>query len=218
MKPRVHILSYSDINWPFDDGKPYLTLDVPDSSTRLYVDPFPCYPHDPALVHSEVAYIESVVKLPFPPHYFSLPYETLGRTNGWADGNSRYTEQDEQGNWKTEPNPYIVLSGKRIPIHPSMTRYLIAHEFGHVVHSNLAHLMEIKYDELKDMYAKDVRKIECIKDYGALKWHKNIGEIIANDVRIALFGRETEFWPHEVEYTPNEVVKWWKEKAEEFFK
>jgi hypothetical protein len=215
---RLHIIPPSAIGWPFsNDGRPYLSLLVGESSHTVYVDPFVSYAHDAALTEKEIEYVESRIKLPFPPDYFVLPFDSTSHTNGWADGNSTYIGgQDEKGEYKTEPRPFIVLAGKRIPLHPAMTRYLVAHEYGHIVHANLAHSMGIKYDEFKEVYA-GMRGIECIKEYGGGKCHLNIGEIIANDVRIGLLEKETEFWPHVVERPGEKVVSWWREQIAKYW-
>jgi hypothetical protein len=183
-------------------------------TATVYIDPFPCYTHDLKLVAAEVEYVESLIKLPLPPHYFILPFESISRTNGWHDPNN-YSIQDEKGDWKSEPRPYIIFAGKRIPIMESVTRYLVSHEVGHSVHANLAHKLGMSYRDFAQMYAKDVRKIEYSSEYGGLKWHSNTNEILCNDIRIGIFEREVEFWPHGVERPSHEVVNWWREKIKE---
>lgn len=219
MNPRIHPPSEQPISWTFtDNGGPTCPLKTRGWTHTVNVDPFPCYSHDIELVAKEVEYVEERLKLPFLPDYFILAHESCGRTNGWADGNHVYLdEKDPEGNWKTEPRPFIVLAGKRIPLHPAMTRYLVAHEIGHTTHSNLAHKMGLKYDAFAKMYAEDVRKIPYEQAYGGLKWHLNTGEIIANDVRVGLLEREVEFWPHEVGRPNTEVVQWWLDRIKEHF-
>lgn len=211
---RVCLVSPAEVVWSFEDARPRFDLKTSGHTATVYIDPFPCYTHGIELVAAEVKHAESLIKLPFPPHYFVLPFESLSRTNGYADGNS-YSLQDDKENWYTEPRPYIMFSGKRICIAPSMTRYLVSHEFGHVVHSNLAHKLKLNYREFAQMYAKDVRHVEYSPDYGGLKWHTNTNEIIANDVRVGILDREIEFWPHEVARPSVEVIEWWKAKVKE---
>lgn len=221
MGNRLHNIPLSDIVWSFNDNSgPRLALDTPGYRSTIYIDPFPCYSCNFDLVAREIEYVESKIPLPFLPHYYILPYETSTRTNGWADTNSIYVDgTDEKGNPKTEPRPCIVFSGKRIPIAPSMVRYLVAHEYGHIVHANLAHKMGLSWDDFAKMYATQVRKIPYNKEYGGLKWHTNSGEIIANDIRVTILNREVEFWPHETSnpVENQEIRDWWTSKFKEYF-
>lgn len=215
MNPRIHLVSRDELVWSFDSGdKPRFELKTDGYPATVYVDPFPCYTHSLDLVECEVEYAESVVKLAFLPHYFILPVESTSRTNGWADANKMYLSS-EDGKDKWEPRPYIVLQGKRIPLHPALTRYLISHEIGHTVHANLAHKMGFDYWPFAEMYAKDVRKIPYSGASGGLKWHSCSAEILANDFRVGVLEKETEFWPHDVECPSPEIVAWWRERIKE---
>lgn len=210
MNDRIHFLSHADAHWGFDErSEPELILATEyPTPTPIRVDPFPCYAHEAELVRREVAHAEAMVPLPWLPKYFVIPFETRSRTNGWADC-TKYRGQPL--------HPWILLQGKRIPIHPAMTRYLVSHEYGHVVHGNLAVKLGMKWEEFAEFYAREVRRIPYFKDYGAGKWHLNTGEIIANDIRITLLHREEEFWPHEVEHPlvchGDRVRLWWEEVA-----
>lgn len=201
---RIHVLKHSDIRWAFDKRDPYLLLQTDRFPHSETVDPFPCYSHVEQLVRDEIAYVESKVTLKWWPRWFMLPYETLGRTNGWASKNECYGDND------TRPLcPYIVLAGKRIPVAPAMTRYLVAHEFGHTIHHNIEHLAGLKDNEFDDNYA-DWRGIPRNNDYGGGLWHRNVGEVIANDIRVSVFQREVEFWPHECERPGPRIAEFWE--------
>lgn len=219
MNDRIFFKTHADINWPFD-GKPNVLLDTKPYSRSEEVDPFPCYSHPEALVRAEIAHVEKTLPLPYMPQWFILSHESTCRTNGWATDNKDYAYNKEKGESKATLTPYIGMWGKRIPIMPSMTRYLIAHEYSHVVDYNLRHAMGV--DSLGEEYAK-VRGIEENQSYGALNWHNNIAEIFANDVRILIFNREREFWPHNVPHPTNnetyeKIMPWFKEKFKEHFK
>ncbi len=209
--PRLYFLNHDDLKWPFNDrGTPHVNLPTGKYTTDVSVDPFPCYAHQQAVVEAEVRDIEAKIDLPFKPRYFVLPFEAGSRTNGWADGNQYHGEN---------PQPYIVLQGKRICLHPAMTRYLVAHEFGHVVQTNLQFFLKMKREEFCEFYAKEVRKVPYVAAYGSLRWHENTGEIIANDIRVAVLGKEAEFWPHEVVH-PWAVPHggdWWRQMFAEHF-
>lgn len=215
MNPRIHAVSSTELVWSFESGdKPYFNLKTDGYPATIYIDPFPCYSHDIDLVAREVEYIESVINLPFKPHYFVLPFEPTSRTNGWADANKMYiSSEGEKDKW--EPRPYIVLCGRRTPLHPSLSRYLISHEFGHSVHANLAHKVGLDYWPFAEMYAKEVRKLSYSGEYGGLKWDSNTAEILANDIRVGILDKETEFWPHKVERPTQEIISWWKDKIKE---
>lgn len=211
IKDRVFFLQHSDLKWPFNDrGQPHLYLDTGKYGSQHTVDPFPCYAHERELVMSEIRDIESKIKLPFPPRYFIMPFEDGSRTNGWADGNQYHGEN---------PQPYIVLQGKRIPLHPGMTRYLVSHEYGHVVQVNLQFFLKMKWEEFCEFYAKEVRRIPYEKSYGGMRWHMNTGEVIANDVRVAVLNKEPEFWPHEAvhPWAAPHIGAWWREQFDKHF-
>lgn len=208
MKNRVINLTHQDICWGFDGNKPYVMLDVDPYKRQESVDPFPCYSHDSNLVEKLVNQYESSINLKFKPKYFILPFEGESRTNGCACANEQWNKEDEG----RILSPYIVLYGKRICLHPAMTRYLTSHELAHVVHYNVETILgQHKNEEFEREYAK-IRGIDYNAKYGAQNWHNNIGEIIANDIRIILFNSELEFWQHNVEFpTKNKkLVSYWR--------
>ena len=113
----------------------------------------------------------------------------------------------------------IVLSGKRIPPMPGMTKYLVAHEYGHAVFGYIARKLGYEHDVLYDAYmaARDVPETAYTKSYGGGKWHKSPGEIAANDFRILFAEQETEFWPHEVarpSWDHEGLRRWWMKACE----
>lgn len=211
---RIFELGPGDIRWPFSSSsEPELVLLARPGegwNQSVPVDPFPCYSHPRERVLAEVTEIEAKLPLPQPPRYFLLSFEPRERTNGWANFNNTYVDPNDTS--KYEPRPIITLCGKRIPLHPAMTRYLVAHEYGHIAHYSLALAMGIDSEEFAKRYARDVRKIDYSAGYGGGRWHTNTGEIIANDIRIALLGKEPEFWPHDVTHpwALPEIAQWWR--------
>lgn len=99
---------------------------------------------------------------------------------------------------------------------PSMMRQLIFHEYGHLVDYWICYKKGLLYGdptEFDKEYAK-MRGIDANASYGCGKWHLNIGEIITNDGKIALFNAEPEFFPHPQVKHPNdcpEVGNFWYE-------
>lgn len=199
--------SLDKINWSFDRD-PQLRI-----SSRHYrsvpVDPTPCYTHDLKLVKNEVAKLENLFDIP--TVFYVAAFECISRTNGFADSQPDYdgNYDKEQGRY-TDKVYWVFLSGKRTPIHPAMTRYLVSHEYGHIVEYWLEHNWGAKELSLKQLYKK-VRKLPDQPGYGPGTWHLSPGELFANDFRITLAKEETEYWPHpEVERTPPALEEWWR--------
>jgi hypothetical protein len=204
-------VSVPEIQWGFDGEHPTVRL---DGWTTKRVDPFPGYGHDPAYVLKIARQVARDFPLSFPVHFYVPAYEDIGRTNGWCE-----IQRDWQS--KDRPRPItaanIFLSGKRIPPHPAMARYLVAHEYGHAVDYFLAD--RLGYDADKHEFRDWYRKLRGIKEagpshYGGRTWHASTGEVLANDFRILVCGIETEFWPHPGTVRPEKVAsirKFWRE-------
>lgn len=187
------VVELNELQWSFEGQNPYLN----GSWNRIPVDPCPGYSHDYMLVKKEYDRLLSTVPISTPPIVFLLSYESISRTNGWAE---------EYGN-------EIVLSGKRIPIHPAMTKYLVAHEYGH----------HIEY-RLKDIRSDDnlLEKYQNIRggtlEYRPGLWHQSTRELFANDFRILVAGREEKFWPHPDYPHPHKLSKiadFWADAVED---
>lgn len=179
-------MSDNDVNYPYD-GDPFIDTRTKNVYT-LRLDPFPAYIHDAGLVQHEARYNEQTFPLPFDVFYHNLSHEMLWRVNGCALFND-----DPLEGW-------IALSGKRIPIHPAVTRSLVAHEYGHVVYGWVKHRcpeFESEYRTIRDIHTKD--------PLGPRHWHQTFEEIAVNDFRILVANREWGFWPHEVTH-PYEVI------------
>ena len=133
----MRLLDSRQLSWRFADqsGGPasYWIRDRFAYGTHINVDPFPGYAHDVELVESTLEQVSQAFPLPdpFAPTIALLSHEVLSRTNGQTHLEFDYRERKEgvEAPW----HGLIVLSAKRIPIHPGMTRYLVAHEYGHVV-------------------------------------------------------------------------------------
>lgn len=212
------LMENDDLNWNFDEKNiPFYYLKPNNRGYGIseYVDPFPCYHHDIKLVDSEIERINKIINLPNKPIYYIFSHEPYSRCNGHASSNDEYVGNKGE----SKLNPYIVLCGKRIPLHPAMTKYLTSHEIGHVIDWTLEKILKLERDEFRKMYAKDVRNMEYCDDYGGLKWSNNTGEILANDIRIVLFNSESEFWPHNVEHPSKckNVIDYWNNINKTYF-
>lgn len=229
--PAVQVVEFTreDVHWPFrsyGSDLPYVMVGktAQHRGWRIDVDPFPAYPHDAAVVRETAAQVAAAFPLRFPPTFYVLPHEEPARTNGSQfEDTDHSAEPDELGRRPLRCG--ITLPAKRIPIHPAMTRYVVAHEYGHSVEANLAWLKQEKGKP--DLYAAEQRIQE---EYAALRgmdpgttqaggtWHAAVQEVFACDFRILVCGVEPEYWPHPGIARPEEVpaiVEWWQRAREE---
>jgi hypothetical protein len=214
MSLQVIPINDSDLSWGFTDTMPSFSVKSGRYGRREKVDPFPCYPHDLTLVQSEAERTASLFPVPFPVHVYVSAFEMEGRTNAHA-----YTEYDYDYDADKVDGEYavrsgsgtIVISGKRIPIMPSMTRYLVSHEYGHLVEEALKKAKRLEIEEYAKMRGCEPRGAAF---YGGRTWHKSFGEIFANDFRIIVCDREPEFWPHPVVHPlkARKVINWWRKQ------
>lgn len=207
---RIHDIK--DIHWPFN-GEPYVLLQTGQGSRREVVDPFPCYGHELKLVRQLVRHVEGNFPIGFKPQYNVLHFEMTERVNGWSDRSYDHSGKKDPPKWY----PFITLSGKRIPIHPAMTRYVIPHEYGHTIQHWLERCMGLKNEELEPIYA-DMRGLKHSDAYGGKNWDGNTGEVLANDFRIVVCGLESEFWPHSVKHPDKlkTIKKWWNKHIKKY--
>jgi hypothetical protein len=218
----VHVLEPCDLKWEFRDSSAYYEIRVPGVNycSTSKIDPFPAYAHDPARVDFHLSEVQASFPVGIPPHCFLLSHEEMGRTNGYADVAHDY----DQKTGKSVPKPFIVLCAKRIPIMPAMTRYLVAHEYGHVVE------YWIRRMEGGDKGPLERTESPMLQEYARMRdmpmqmigrggdWHSALTEVFANDFRILVANAEVEFWPHEVEH-PHQVSclrGWWERAVEKW--
>ena len=203
-KVRVVSIGADQISFPFD-GKPSVYLKALHSYGRsLEVDPFPAYAHDAGQVEMLAAEVCACFPIRFDTTFYVLPCELPSRTNAHATRDFIYDckcedckalapSRDQERRWE----PHVVLQAKRIPPHPAMTRYLVAHEYGHIVQHWIEHVRGIA-DAVTTEFDREYMKLRpgSNNDDGGGRWHQNVGEMIANDFRICVCGFEIEFWPH----------------------
>lgn len=216
---RVEPLTLTEAgSWSFPDS----TLRWAHHACSSTFDPFPAYAHDLAAARAAAEHVAQIC----PPLYdveIRLPdREEIGRTNGYSA--NAYVREYAGGECVGKsPLGLIVLSGKRIPPHPAMTRYLVGHEYGHHVCWMLGalrgagHLQDDswlpEYAQLRALPADEVRH------HGAGgTWHDSISEIFACDFRIQALGIEPEYWPHPGIPHPHTVqglTAWWAATLEQ---
>lgn len=211
---KVTLLPPEEISWSLgaQDNCPQFYCGAGSYQRTFKVDPYPGYAHDPKLVkrlvaecHAKFSLRDAVTGL------WILPFELIDRFNGLTFEDSIYHKKNGK-DWKEQIVGYdgkkydvykqaiaIVLSGKRIPIMPAMTRYLVTHEYGHAAFYYAARKLgyrDSERDKLEAEYMKLRGVQDYVKKYKGGKWHVSPGEIIANDFRLLFMEMETEFWPH----------------------
>lgn len=201
-------------DWSFRDSA--LNWSHGQFGVRAAFDPFPAYPHDLGTVMDTVAMVSGVCEPIWNVELFIADREEVGRSNGFS--NCRSGDHYDEGEWvKAPPTGLIMLAAKRVPIHPAVTRYLVAHEYGHNVEWMLNHYKgghEHLYDDTTiDEYA-EVRGLgpEHMHDGEGGTWHDSAHEIFACDFRILVCDMEAEFWPHKGVPRPEQVSglsDWW---------
>jgi hypothetical protein len=184
-----------DLCWEISDGRPFYSIPDGSYTRREYVDPCPAYAHDSNLVRREAEQVFQRFPIDRSVLYAILDRESISRTNGMTlTGENYKAEKDANGHYPWTAT--IWLCGKRIPPHPAVTRYLVAHEYGHVVAKYLAWIRGEKEEALYTEYQK-IRAFKTASFYGFGAWHASVEELFANDFRILVARGETEFWPHE---------------------
>lgn len=223
---RVAVLDPSDLRFGYDDKpprweqQPALKANYPRSES---VDPWgPAYTHNEELTRALLRECVAAAPLGSAPVtlYLSL-WDGLARMNGWSDYcHPHYGDEADYRDWWRGPGlrPWegvISLSGKRIEIHPAVTRYVVAHEYGHLVDTALAQLRwpgdPNAFHKLHEDYRR-LRRLDTVSHYGNGTHHLDVGEVLANDFRTIAVERERDFWAHPV--TPGwklkRVVAWWE--------
>ncbi len=225
---RLRVRTPEDLVWSLgtQDGTPYYLVGAGRHQRQVKVDPYPAYPADKGIVAELLA--ECVERFPLKglAELVILPHDFIDRVNGMTFEDSDYgrnisiTWHDgEKG--ETYPQIHtIVLAAKRIPIHPAMLRYLVPHEYGHAVFNRIAVAFGYRQHEHETLEAAYMRLRGGVRQDGPYrggKWHLTAGEIIANDFRVLVMGREPEFWPHPRVRPPTldaRIVRWWREAFE----
>jgi hypothetical protein len=214
-------LSADNLDWQFDSANPRMELPGVQYG-GFYVDFFPAYGHDAAVVRREAEKLAHLFKPRTSLKIYLSPFDSINRTNGVS--NRGWTAQpplDENGNYRVQH--WIALHGKRIPPHPAMTRYLVAHEYGHHVEWWLQNEMFPLSEERRNndglliaRYA-EMRGLENLPSSGG-RWHRSPTEVFACDFRW-MAGVEREFWPHPGVKMPDAhpaVIKWWRDTLARF--
>lgn len=180
--PMYSVTELKEPEWEFHKKEAHYRVGE-GYGTVIEVDPFPCYTHNKNLVISRL----NSYPIQIPVDVYILHHEPLSRTNGFTGVQYNFADSTQKH--------YIVLSGKRTPIPYMMTRYLVAHEYGHVMQNLIS---EKRNDDNWFLeYAKN-REVDIGEHYAkAGSWHNSPKEIFADDHRIMMAGVQSEFWPHD---------------------
>lgn len=193
------IKTITEADWRFNSPESIIQIGT-GNKINVSIDPFPCYTHDLEVIKTNLERVqERTVQIPVQIYVSS--FETKTRENAFSQ--FHYKEFTD-GKWEKE---YIIhFSGKRTPIHPILTKYLVGHEYGH--------LFEYWYEEQLNLTKEAV--LESYADFRNLvlpiHWHKNIQEIFAEDFRVLVAKIDVQYWPHKDVARPETIEglkEWW---------
>jgi hypothetical protein len=202
-----------EAHWSFRDSAPTWRGHV--SGTSSTFDPFPAYAHNLEAVRAAVAHVTDCWAPAWDVDLYVANREEVGRSNGYS--NVWMGGHYVNGEWTVDPpRGLIVMSGKRIPIHPAMTRYLVAHEYGHNVEwmLNIARGAKNATDEALIREYAEIRGLpeETLHHGEGGTWHDSASEVFACDFRVLVCQSEVEFWPHPTVPRPEgipAISEWW---------
>jgi hypothetical protein len=204
----------------FGDGKAY----------TVKVEPAPAYAHSAGQVEFLLYECNRLAPVCAPVTVNILHVSDRRGVNGWAQQQWEYSAchtpddcQCETSTGKTRNwDGVIVLSGRTTEIHPAIARYVVPHEYGHLVEDALG-LIRYGHEDTNDPAALLIREWASVRKipeevfnlpYGRLTHHLVPTEIFANDFRFAI-GFETDWWPHGEVVPPlgkrgtAKAVRWW---------
>lgn len=218
-----------EVVWPFS-GEPHYKIkrELSGYSRNVKIDPFPCIVHNLDLMRERIEFIEAAFPIGALKRWLVLPYEVTERVNAWASHDyiwSNGTDPEKDlAKKKNRLELFVVFSGKRSNIHPAMTRFLVAHEYGHWVDYWITSIMkEENYSNDEEIFRKkyaEIRGIPYVDDenYGGGNYHDSLAEIIADDFRIVVGGTDVDYYQHSCTHPlkdPN-VVAYWGELREKY--
>lgn len=214
----------NEIVWPFK-GSPRHKIKQLGSGyfSNIEVDPFPCNTHNADILRTKIDEIEKLFPIGTLLQWISLPHEVVERVNAWAQSNQIWGDHDEIKK-KHRLDASIVFSGKRANIHPAMTKFLVAHEYGHAVDSWINSIMkEEENNRDENLFHKKYAEMRGLEwksdeDYGGGNYHDTIVEIIADDFRIVVGKTDPDFYQHSCGNPVNnwDVIRFWDEMREKY--
>jgi hypothetical protein len=204
----VKVKHATDIGWQWIGPPEYSCAPW---AGMVQLDPTPGYAHDMRLVREWVRNVQLAWPAEGPVTYHVASLEGIDRANGQTIG--------QWGKGGLLVAHHVFLAGKRIPPHPSVTAYLVAHEYGHCVEDWIWMRAGVEEDVLREEY-RVLRGLprSARKQAAAGTWHSSVGEIIACDFRVLVAKVQVDYWPHPGIKRPEEcpkVVAWWARKRKE---
>lgn len=225
---KVTVKNASDLVWPFGGNGPHYlqNLVVSKYGRQIEVDPFPCTMVDEALVRSKIAEVEQKFPIGALVQWVIIPHEIKERCNAWAQRDWIYADQDNEDEMliqkKHRIEAFVIMSGKRSNIHPAMTAFLVAHEYGHCVDYWVTSIMkEERQTKDEDVFRKEYAAMRGVvwndrNVYGGGNYKDDIMEIIADDFRIVVAGQDADWYQHSVTHPLRDpaVVEYWHKLIE----
>jgi hypothetical protein len=213
----IHVEEYGsdELEWSYHSRIPKFRA----GSLTFNADPFPGYAHNKGVVEQTAKLCYAAVKNHIPVYVHLPAFDQDGGTNGFTHLDQDY--DNERKKWVPKEN-HIVLLGKRTPLHPAMSRFIMAHEYGHAVEDWMIALWD--YDQHNDdflEYYRDKRGLspfQALRGTGPNEWWRAVAEIFADDFRILCTGIEEEHWPHGTVPRPeyvNGLSTWWDDAMAE---
>lgn len=207
MRSKIIVKKPEELIWPFEGHPRYnYNYEFHKYTRSIIVDPFPCTMHDPKLLAEEVEIIEDKFPIGSFLRWIILPHEVESRVNAWAQKDFIYTDDSEEQEALKKRHKLdcaIVFSGKRSNIHPAMTKFLVAHEYGHIVDHWITACMKEELDSRDDrLFEKTWCEFRSVKwkddnDYGGGRYRNSITEMIADEFRIVIGRVDIDIWQHD---------------------
>lgn len=220
------IIDVTKPRWGFEaSGAFFRPGKWPDERERKLVNlnPRPCHAHGRELVAEVLGAAEAVFPVVRRPTVYLFHFDTHASSNQAETWEEQVHNVPADGHGRPLTAPFIALYGKPTPIHPVVTRYLVAHEYGHVVCEVLAlQHSSAEREVARDTFLRHYAELRGLQvpegGYGPDTWQQHPEEVFANDFRVLMVHHNEEFWPHPGVPRPEtlpHLAQWWYARSEE---
>jgi hypothetical protein len=208
-KAKLKVVDARALQWGFSSSWPVYR----GAYSGVHLDPMPCYSHDLEVVSETLKLVEAAWPAEVPITFHIADFEETTRTLAHTQSEQNWVDDKEgdedDGHWEINAS-HIFLSGKRTPIHPAVTRYLVGHEYGHAVEDWIWSRLGTEEKEMQVEYAK-IRPGTDVHHGDVGVWHNATSEVMACDFRILIAKIEKDYWPHYGVARPGAKQRaWWR--------